>query len=120
MIKHNQAIILFVGIVASSKPIFANASLRGHVSSTETPCQCGNGKAKIWGPGGPHTALIPAADLFNVRQKANGDSEGAIPIEICFGPESTWREQALECAGGLMTAAEQQVAGFARVYEGIL
>lgn len=85
-------------------------------SSSDDSCTCGNGKAKIWGPGGPHTALIPAAELFN---EANTDSD-ASPIEICYGPEHTWREQALECAGGLMTAAEQQAAGMARIYKEIL
>ena len=102
----------------------ANAGLRGNdrmynevIYSTEyEACTCGNGKAKIWGPGGPHTALLPAAELFNKANEGNISSE----VEVCFGPEHTWREQALECGGGLMSAAEQQLAGMARVYEDIL
>jgi hypothetical protein len=83
---------------------------------SDDSCTCGNGKAKIWGPGGPHTALIPAAELFNSQEGRSGDED----IEICFGPESNWRDQALECASGLMPAAEQQTAGMIRLYNDIL
>ena len=37
-----------------------------------------------------------------------------IPIEICFGPEPTWRERALECSAGFFAGAEQQMSGFLR------
>jgi accessory colonization factor AcfC len=56
------------------------------------------------------------AELFNKGQNGPNSKD----IEICFGPESTWRDDALKCAGGLMTAAEQQTAGMMRVYAEIL
>jgi len=101
---------------AATAVVMAIASL-AHAQDQEesSSCKCGNGKAKIWGPGGPHTALIPVADLFNAAQ-----NESRAEIEICYGPEGNWREDALECASGLMTAAEQQTAGFLRNYESIL
>lgn len=95
----------------------ANLHLPGAIS--EEPCTCGNGKAKIWGPGGPHTALIPVAELFNAQVNTKGQ-EPKVEVEICYGPESTWRSDALQCASGFMTAAEQQTAGFIRTYEDIL
>jgi accessory colonization factor AcfC len=61
--------------------------------------------------------LLPAAEIFN---EGNYGSSNSKQIEICYGPESTWRNDALECAGGLMTAAEQQTAGMMRVYGEIL
>ena len=82
--------------------------------SEDTSCKCENGKAKVWGPGGPHTALIPVAKLFNDQVQPETE------VEICYGPESTWRTEALSCAAGFMTAAEQQTAGFIRTYEDIL
>jgi mannose-6-phosphate isomerase-like protein (cupin superfamily) len=81
---------------------------------SEDPCTCENGKAKIWGPGGPHTALIPVAELFNAQVNTASDKQKT-QIEICYGPESQWRSEALKCASGLMTAAEQQLAGFIRL-----
>ena len=86
-------------------------------ADVDAACTCGNGKVKIWGPGGPHTALIPVAELFNAQRQA---TESKDEIEICFGPEHTWRDQALQCASGFMSAAEQQAAGFARTYGDIL
>ena len=74
-------------------------------------CTCGNGRLKLWGPGGPHTALVPAALLFNDEAPA-----GQPPVEICWGPEATWREAALQCGAGLFAGAEQQMGGFLRVY----
>jgi len=77
-------------------------------------CSCNNSNIKLWGPGGPHTALLPVAKLFN-------DLNPEQPrIEICYGPESTWRSAATDCGAGLFTAAEQQTAGFLRIYESII
>merc|ERR1719384_2604547 len=92
--------------VGSSAPVSASASSK--------PCTCGNGKVKLWGPGGPHTALLPAAAIFNEGQPAHSQ------VEVCFGPEAKWRPQALSCAAGLYTAAEQQMAGFLRTYNEII
>eukprot|EP00931_Biecheleriopsis_adriatica_P061695 TRINITY_DN3710_c0_g1_i1.p1 TRINITY_DN3710_c0_g1~~TRINITY_DN3710_c0_g1_i1.p1 ORF type:complete len:755 (-),score=135.50 TRINITY_DN3710_c0_g1_i1:129-2393(-) len=89
------------------------AASKPAVRSSE-PCTCGNGKVKLWGPGGPHTALVPAAALFNKKQAADAQ------IEICFGPEAKWRPAASSCAAGLYTAAEQQMAGFLRTYGHII
>ena len=80
-------------------------------SASAEDCACGNGKLQLWGPGGPHTALVPAALLFNVEAPS-----GQPLLEICWGPEATWREKALECGAGLFAGAEQQMGGFLRVY----
>ena len=86
--------------------------IAGLASASEEECVCGNDKLQLWGPGGLHTALVPAALLFNV------DAPSDQPLlEICWGPEATWREKALECGAGLFAGAEQQMGGFLRVYE---
>ena len=54
--------------------LFPALLLVGTVNADDTnDCECGNGKAKLWGPGGPHTALIPAAEIFNQQQARTGD-----------------------------------------------
>jgi accessory colonization factor AcfC len=78
------------------------------VLASEEACTCGNGRAKLFGPGGPHTALQPTADLWNLLNPTQ------VPVEICFGPEPTWRDRAQECAAGLFAGAEQQMSGFLR------
>jgi accessory colonization factor AcfC len=82
----------------------------GAVADEGEPCECGNGAVKLFGPGGPHTALVPTAHLFNIER--NDEPK----IEICFGPEETWRERARLCGAGLFAAAEQQMSGFLRVF----
>ena len=84
--------------------------LLGAAAASEEACTCGNGRAKLWGPGGPHTALVPAAELWNLQNPSQ------LPVEVCFGPEPTWRERALECAAGFFAGAEQQLSGFLRVF----
>ena len=82
----------------------------GAVADEGEHCVCGNGRVKLFGPGGPHTALVPTARLFN--DERNDEPE----IEICFGPEATWKEKARECGAGAFAAAEQQMSGFLRVF----
>ena len=92
--------------------LLASASRGTVVQADEAgePCSCGNGKVKLFGPGGPHTALVPVARLFN--EERNDEPE----IEVCWGPEATWKETAAECGAGVFAAAEQQMAGFLRVF----
>lgn len=99
--------ILALGISSSSSDVV-------YADDVDTSCTCGNGKAKLWGPGGPHTALVPAAAIYNAQRP-----ETQPEIEICWGPEGTWRSEAQECAAGLFSAAEQQMAGFLRTYGNI-
>lgn len=118
-LRHVPSYIMNMSLTHSSQNAL-NAfkpSLKPAVHSSETssePCTCGNGKIKLWGPGGPHTALLPTAALFNEKQAADAQ------LEICFGPEAKWRPTALSCAAGLYTAAEQQMAGFLRTYRDII
>jgi len=113
--KFNLSQLLLLLLSSQSETV----SLRGvnYTSTDPEPCTCGNGRAKIWGPGGPHTALIPAAELFNAERNVGPDEA---EIEICYGPEHTWRESAMDCASGLTAAAEMQTAGLIRVYRDIL
>eukprot|EP01052_Picozoa_sp_SAG31_P033697 SAG31_NODE_3843_length_3823_cov_17.361171_3_plen_185_part_00 len=97
----------------AATPLVALCGLQVAASRQE-PCSCDNGKVLLFGPGGPHTALVPAAEIFNTLRPLEDD------IEICFGPEATWRETALECSAGLFSASEQQMAGFLRGYSRIV
>ena len=115
--------------VMAARPIEAARALATTASprGVTKPCSCGNGKAKVWGPGGPHTALLPVAELFNNRTSSSSSSAGsnnyaaASPeVEVCWGPEDTWRETAMDCGAGLFSAAEQQMYGMLRTYASVV
>lgn len=100
-------------LVLIAATVWIHAAASSSMSS-EDPCTCGNGKTLLFGPGGPHTALVPAATIYNTEHPL------LVDIEICFGPEATWRAAALQCSAGLFAAAEQQMAGFLRVYGSVI
>ena len=77
-----------IGLVASIQKITGSLVAAQSENLTDASCKCGNGKVKLWGPGGPHTALLPAQELFNKQQ------EDGQEIELCWGPEANWRAEA--------------------------
>lgn len=53
----------------------------------------------VYGPGGPHTALIDAAKKFK--------EDSGITVNIIYGPESTWSNKAKENADILFGPSQQ-------------
>jgi accessory colonization factor AcfC len=106
---HERAMLPITRLAAAA--LWAHA---GAATASEEACTCGNGKTLLFGPGGPHTALVPAAAIYNVEHPLMVD------VEVCFGPEATWRDAALGCSSGLFAAAEQQMSGFLRVYSSVV
>ena len=57
----------------------------------------------LYGPGGPHTALIDAAKKF--KEKTD------ITVNVNFGPEATWTEKAKKDADILFGPSQQSATG---------
>ena len=64
---------------------------------------------KIYGAGGPHTAIKRVAEIFN--KKTN------IPVEVYFGPEYKWTKNAQKDADIIWGTAEQSMTAFLENYK---
>ncbi|MEA2011674.1 MAG: substrate-binding domain-containing protein [Verrucomicrobiota bacterium] len=68
-----------------------------------------DGIVYLYGAGGPHTALIRAAEVFT---KKIGTS-----VEVVFGPESKWTERAQRNADIIWGTSEQSMTAFLETYK---
>lgn len=68
-----------------------------------------DGIVYLYGPGGPHTALIRAGEAFT---KKTGTT-----VRIVFGPESKWTEDAQRNADIIWGASEQSMTAFLQTYK---
>lgn len=68
-----------------------------------------DGVIRLYGAGGPHTALIRVANIY---QKETGT-----PIEVIFGPEHKWTRDAQHNADILWGTAEQSMTAFLETYK---
>ncbi|MEG0007339.1 MAG: substrate-binding domain-containing protein [Aeromonas sp.] len=59
----------------------------------------------LYGPGGPHTALIKAGETFQ--------AETGIKVNVHFGPQAIWNDKAKENADILFGASEQSALAIA-------
>lgn len=59
---------------------------------------------KIYGAGRPHTAIIRAGEVFT--------EQTGIKVDVTFGPESRWTEDAKKDADILWRTAEQAMTAF--------
>jgi accessory colonization factor AcfC len=64
---------------------------------------------RLYGAGGPHTALIRAADLYE-------DKTGT-PVEVVFGPEHRWSDDAKVNADIIWGTSEQSMTAFLDTYD---
>ncbi|MEM9355202.1 MAG: substrate-binding domain-containing protein [Pseudomonadota bacterium] len=69
-----------------------------------------DGVVRVFGPGGPHTALIRAAKAF---EKKTG-----VDVEVTYGPESRWTKDAQRSADLLFGSSEQSMTAFLETYGG--
>lgn len=60
----------------------------------------------LYGPGGPHTALLDAAALYKQRT--------GVQINVNFGPQAKWNEEASKKADILFGASEQSALAIVR------
>ncbi|MDE1461753.1 extracellular solute-binding protein [Spartinivicinus poritis] len=68
-----------------------------------------DGVVTVFGPGGPHTALIRAGKAF---QKKTGTK-----VEVVFGPEYKWTERAQKSADIIFGSSEQSMTAFTENYK---
>ena len=59
----------------------------------------------LYGPGGPHTALIKVGSAF--------EAETGIKVNVHFGPQATWNDDASKNADMLFGASEQSALAIA-------
>lgn len=72
------------------------------------PHQADDGTVRIYGPGGPDTALKRAAQAFQ--------QETGIPVEVTAGPEPSWRDRAVKDADLIFAGAEQSMSAYLASY----
>ena len=67
-------------------------------AQTDPVHQAGDGVIRLYGPGGPDTALKRAAAAFQ--------QETGIPVEVTAGPEHSWRDRAVKDADLIFAGAD--------------
>ncbi|MGL4525249.1 MAG: substrate-binding domain-containing protein [Spirochaetia bacterium] len=67
------------------------------------------GQVKLYGPGGPHTALQAAAAEF--------ETQTGIKVEVVFGPHVNWRDRANVDATIIFGASEQSMDGILQAHK---
>jgi len=68
-----------------------------------------DGTVHLYGAGGPHTALIRAGRLFTLKT--------GIPVEVTFGPEKKWTDDAQRNADIIWGTSEQSITAFLETYK---
>lgn len=70
--------------------------------------QAADGTLRLYGPGGPDSALKRAAHAFQ--------QETGIMVEVTAGPEASWRDKAILDADLIFAGAEQSMSAFLERY----
>jgi accessory colonization factor AcfC len=68
-----------------------------------------DGVVRLYGAGGPHTALIRAANLY--------EEKTGTPVEVVFGPEHRWSDNAKANADIIWGTSEQSMTAFLDTYD---
>ena len=63
----------------------------------------------LYGPGGPHVALIRAAEVFT--------KETGIKVNVIFGPQAKWDSEVIEKGDILYSASDNQMVAFLERYK---
>lgn len=58
----------------------------------------------IYGPGGPHTALIEAAKLYKM--------ETGVTVNVIYGPQAKWWKEGMKKADIMFSASDNQITAF--------
>lgn len=101
--KIKKIIIVVVSIITSFSTYAG-----GQFLDTSLVHQPKDGVIRLYGPGGPHTALIKAAEFF---QKKTGQH-----IEVISGPEVKWSVEAQQRADIIFNASEQSMTAYLENY----
>lgn len=80
-------------------------------AATDAPAiarEAGDGVVRLYGAGGPHSALQKVADVWQ--------AETGTEVAITFGPEPTWSDQAQADADIIWGTSEQSMTAFLETY----
>lgn len=96
-------------IIATSTLLASFAACAGgQFLDTKIVHQPEDGVVRLYGPGGPHPALINAAASF---EKKTGQR-----VEVIYGPESKWSKEAQQRADIIFSASEQSMTAYLENY----
>ncbi|MFC0228931.1 substrate-binding domain-containing protein [Serratia aquatilis] len=97
-------------LIIATASILASFSLYagGQFLDTTIVHQPKDGVVRLYGPGGPHTALIKAAASF---EKKTGQH-----VEVIYGPEKKWSKEAQQHADIIFSASEQSMTAYLENY----
>lgn len=96
-------------IIATSTLLASFAACAGgQFLDTQIVHQPEDGVVRLYGPGGPHPALIKAAASF---EKKTGQR-----VEVIYGPESKWSKEAQQRADIIFSASEQSMTAYLENY----
>jgi accessory colonization factor AcfC len=101
--RNSKLIIGTVGLLAS---FFTQAG--GQLLDTQIVHQPNDGVVRLYGPGGPHPALIKAAASF---EQKTGQK-----VEVIYGPEKKWSREAQQRADIIFSASEQSMTAYLENY----
>lgn len=90
--------VAFAALFMASAPM-ARADTAGPIKHAPA-----DGKLKLYGAGGPHSALIKVADAWKAKTGKK--------VEFIYGPESKWAKQAQADADVLWGTAEQAITAY--------
>ncbi|MGL5813460.1 MAG: substrate-binding domain-containing protein [Aeromonas sp.] len=86
----------------------ATLSQQSGAAQTDAAHQANDGVIRLYGPGGPDSALKRAAAAFQ--------QETGIPVEVIAGPEPSWRDRAVKDADLIFAGAEQSMSAYLQSY----
>ncbi|MGL4723237.1 MAG: substrate-binding domain-containing protein [Scandinavium sp.] len=86
----------------------AGATAATPLTDPDARHQPGDGIIKVYGPGGPHSALQKAASLWT--------KQSGVKVEIVYGPESQWSKAAQRDADLIFGSSEQSMTAFLETY----
>jgi accessory colonization factor AcfC len=98
--KKSLALVLFVPTIAFSQTMLYDASIQHKPQ---------DGIVKIYGAGGPHTAFVKVAKVW---QEKTGNQ-----VEVIAGPESKWSQQAQADADILWGTSESAITAYLDTYK---
>ncbi|AKJ43427.1 substrate-binding domain-containing protein [Pragia fontium] len=97
---------LIIGTVSLSASFLTQAG--GQFLDPQIVHQPKDGVIRLYGPGGPHTALIKAAASF---EKKTGQE-----VEVIYDPEKKWSQEAQQRADIIFSPSEQSMTAYLENY----
>lgn len=97
-------ILSLIALTAFAFSPLASAQQKDHLPNLPTQHSPADGVVKIYGAGGPHVAIRKVADAWEAQ---TGER-----VEVIFGPQSQWADQARKDADLLWGTSQQSITAY--------